>query len=198
MNDSMLNPQYHLSELFNLGLNRKKFECISTKDKLFALNTSKNTFVALLFTLFASGQLFSGIIIAFTSEDKLTADFYVIFSILFIVGLVGLRQFLWLVNGRQEMIIENGSLTLLKKGTFFTKPKVYSFRQVENIRVAFDEDQHSVYDKIQQNSKINRKVLFGHIIGQISFDYKGETIKLFCDMNKDERVHIINEMTKRK
>ncbi len=194
----MLNSQYQFSKLFNLGVNRKKFECVSTEEKLFAMNTSKNTFGSLLLTLFASGHLFSGIIIAFTSEEKLSADFYIVFSVLFIVGIIGFRQFLWLVNGRQEMIIENGFLTLLKKGTFLTKPKVYSFNQVENIREAFDEDQHSLYDKIQQNSKVNRKVLFGHILGQISFDYKGVIIKFFCDMTKEERAYLVYKMTKRK
>lgn len=198
MKETLLNFQYQYSKLFNLGLNRKKFEIVKTNDKLFAMNTPKNTFIALLFTLFASGHLFSGLIVGTTSTDKLGADFYLVFLLLFVVGLIGLRQFLWLVNGRQEMTIENGTLTLTKKGTFFTKPKTYSFDKVENIRQAFDEDNLSLFDKIQKDIVVNRKVIFGHIYGQVLFDYNQQTVKIFCDLDKDERLKLIDEMNKRK
>lgn len=198
MKETLLNFQYQYSKLFNLGLNRKKFEIIKINEKFFAMNTSKNTFIALLFTLFASGHLFSGLIISTTSTDKLDADFYLVFSLLFVVGLIGLRQFLWLVNGRQEMTIEHGILTLTKKGTFFTKPKTYSFDKVENIRQAFDEDSLSLFDKIQQNIGVNRKVIFEHIYGQIIFDYNRQTIKVFSDLDKNDRLILIDEMNKLK
>jgi hypothetical protein len=193
-----LNLLYRYSKLFNHGLNRKKFEIVKTNDRLFAINTSKNTFFALLFTLFVSGHLFSGFIIAATSTDKLGADFYLVFSLLFFVGLIGFRQFLWLVKGRQEMIIESGILTITKKGTFFTEPKTYSFDKVENIRQAFDEDNLSLFDKTLQNIGVNRKVIFGHIYGQILFDYNQQTIKVFCDLDKYERLKLIEEMNNRK
>ncbi|MFN6176632.1 MAG: hypothetical protein ACK46G_03760 [Flavobacteriales bacterium] len=198
MKETILNFQYQYSKLFNLGLNRKKFEIIKTEDKLFAMNTSKNTFIALLFTFFASGHLFSGLIVGATSTDKLGADFYLIFFLLFVVGLIGFRQFLWLVNGRQEMTIENGTLTLIKKGTFLTKPNSYSFDKVENIRQAFDEDNLSLFDKIQKNISVNRKVIFGHIYGQVLFDYNQQTVKIFCDLDKNERLKLIDEMNKQK
>lgn len=198
MKETIINLQYQYSKLFILRLNRKKFEIVKTKNKFFAMNTSKNTFIALLFTLFASGQLFSGLTVGFSSIYKLDADFYLVFFLLLIIGLIGFRQFLWLVNGRQEMTIENGTLTLTKKGIFFTKPKPYSFDKVENIRQAFDEDNISLIDKIQKNLAVNRKVIFGHIYGQVLFDYNQQTVKIFCDLDKDERIKLIDEMNKLK
>jgi len=198
MEETILNFQYQYSKLFNLGLNRKKFEINATTDKLFAMNTSKNTFIALLFTLFASGHLFSGLIVGLNSTEKLGTDFYLAFTILFIVGLIGFRQFLWLVNGRQELTIENGNLTLYKKGTFLTKPKIFDLEKVQNIRQAFDEDNQTLFDKIQNNISVNRKVIFGHIFGQILFDYNGNTIKVFSDLKKVERLKLIDEIYKRK
>lgn len=198
MKEKLLNFQYQYTRLFNLRLKRKKFEIVKINDKLFAMNTSKNTFIALLFTLFASGHLFSGLIVGTTSTDKLGTDFYLVFSLLFVVGIIGFRQFLWLINGRQEMTIENGTLMLTKKGTFFTRPKTYSFDKVENIRQAFDEDNLSLSDKIQQNIVANRKVTFGHIYGQVLFDYNQQTVKIFCDLDKDERLKLIDEINKRK
>lgn len=197
MKNVILNLQYQYSRLFNIGLNRKKFDCVSTPDKLHAMNTSKNTFIALLFTFFSCGLLFSGLIEASNGKNEITIGFAIVFFVIhFTVGLLGLRQFLWLINGRQEMIIENGNLTLTKKGTFFTKTKIYSINLVTNIRTAIDEDSLSLFDKIRYNIGLNRKVLFGHIIGQILFDYKGKTVKLFNDLDKSERLSLINEIEK--
>ena len=198
MKESILNFQYQYSKLFNLGLNRKKFEIVETKEKLFAMNTSKNTYLALLFTLFASGHLVSGLIVVTTSINKFGSDFYFAFSLLFIIGFIGFRQFLWLINGSQKMTIENGTLTLSKRGTFLTKPKMYSFDNVENIRQAFNEDNLTLLDKIQRSIGVNRKVIFGHIYGQVLFDYNRQTIKVFCDLDKNERLKLIDEMNKRK
>ena len=198
MKEAILNIQYQYSKLFNLGLKRKQFEINVTTGKLFAMNTSKNTFIALLFTLFASGHLFLGFILGLGSTEKLDADFYLAFSILFVFGLISFRQFLWLINGRQELTIENSTLILYKKGTFLTKPKVYDLEKVQNIRQAFDEDSDTLFDKIQKNISINRKVIFGHTFGQILFDYDGSTIKVFNDLDKAERLQLINEMNKLK
>jgi hypothetical protein len=197
MKNAILNLQFQFSQLFNIGFNRKKFDCISTPDKLYAINTSKNTFIALLFTLFSCGLLFTGLIEAFSDTNEITIDFVIIFFVIHLaIGILGLRQFLWLINGKQEMIIENEYLTITKKGTFFTKPKIYSLNLVTNVREAIDEDSLSLLDKIRNNVGLNRKIVFGHIVGQILFDYKGKTIKLFSDLDKSERRWLINEIEK--
>jgi hypothetical protein len=196
MKETTLNIQYRYSKILNLGLNRKKFEINATADKLFAMNTSKNTFIALMFTLFVSGHLFSGVIIHLSSTEKLGADFYLVFTILFIVVLISFRQFLWLLNGRQELIIENGALTLYKKGTYLTKPKTFDLKNVQNVRQAIDEDSQTLFEKIQNNISVNRKVIFRHVFGQILFDYNGKTVRLFNDLDKSERLRLINEIEK--
>jgi hypothetical protein len=193
--NALLNIQYQFSRLFNIGLNRKKFEIISNSDNLFAFNTSKNTFFSLFFTLMLSGYLFAGFIEGYINKKEVTVQFVLIF---FIFGLIGLRQFLWLINGRQEMTIENRNLTLTKKGTFLTKPKIYNLDLVTNIRQAINEDNLSIIDKIKFNIGLNQKVLLRHIMGEILFDYNGKTIKVFNDLDKNERVKLINEISKRK
>jgi len=198
LKDALLNFQYQYSKLFILGFNRKRFEIISSPEKMFAVNNSKNTFIALLFTLFASGHIFSGPVVAFTSNKQLEVDFYVVFSFLFLIGLISFRQFLWLINGRQEMAIENGHLILSKKGTFWTKPKTYSFDNVSNIRQLHNFTNTSLYDKIQQNIGLNKKVIFSHNIGQIYFDYNKKTVKVFCDLEKEERVELIQAMNRQR
>ena len=186
------------SRLFNLSFSRKKFEYVSSKDKLFALNTSANTFIALIFTLFSCAFLFTGFIEAFVNKSEISIEFIIVFSLHFLIGLSGLRHFLWLINGRQELTIENGELILIKKGTFLTKPKTYSFDSVTNIRSAISDDNLSIIDKIQQNISLNRKVFFRQILGQILFDYKGKTIRVFNDMNSKERSELIIEIMKLK
>jgi len=161
------------------------------------MNTSKNTIIALLFTFFSCGLLFSGLIEAFVNKAEITTDFIIVFwAIHPIFGIIGLRQFLWLINGSQELTIENGTLTLTKKGTFFTRPKTYSLASITNVRQTIDEDNLSLLDKILFTIALYRKVLFGHIVGQVLFDYEGKTIKVFNDMNMKERSQLVNEMMK--
>lgn len=192
MRNSLLYLQYQYSKLFTRGFNRKKFECISTTEKLYAMNTSKNTFIALIFTLFSCGLLFTGIIEYTTNHRTLTTAFVLIFFIIHpLIGVLGLRQFLWLVNGRQELRIEHGKLTLSKKGTFLTKSHVYELALITTVKQAIDEDDLSLFEKIRYNIALNRRVIFGHVLGQVLFSYNGQTVKLFSDLDKAEKIKLI-------
>lgn len=145
-----------------------------------------------------SAHLVSGFIEYYNEEGKVQLDFYVAFGILFIVGLICFRHFIWLVNGRQELLIQDNKLTLTKKGTFFTSPKTYDLDKVSNIRQYIDGEKLSTFERTQMNISLTRKVLFNHILGQILFDYFGKTVKVFNDLEESERKFIINEMTKLK
>jgi hypothetical protein len=53
------------------------------------MNTSKNTFIALLFTFFSCGLLLSGLIEAMNGKNEITVDFVIVFFVIhFIVGLI--------------------------------------------------------------------------------------------------------------
>jgi hypothetical protein len=191
--ESILRFQYQYSHFFVLGLNRKKFEMTSTADKFYAMNTSKNTFVALLLTLFSCALFFTGFIEAFINKAEINTEFIIVFWIIHpVFGAIGLRQFLWLINGRQELRIENGELTLMKRGTFFTRPKTFSLASITNVRQTVDEDSLSLFDKILNTYSLYRRILFGHIIGQVLFDYNGETINVFNDMNENDKAKLVN------
>lgn len=196
--ESILNFQNKFSRLFNFGFRQKKFEYKISSDSFWAVNTSKSSFFTILFTLFGSAHLVSGLIEYYNEEGKVGLDFYFAFGILFIVGLICFRQFLWLVNGRQELLIQDNKLTLTKKGTFFTNPKTYDLDKISNIRQYIDEERLSTFEKTQMNISLTRKILFNHILGQILFDYFGKTIKVFNDLEESERKFVINEMTKLK
>ena len=193
MLNAIIDFQYKFSQLYNSGINRKKFECRLSPNQLYAMNTSKNTFIALLFTLFSCGLLFSGIVESTNKRNEITVGFVLVFFVMhFIAGLVGLRQFLWLLNGRQEMTIENGLIILEKKGTFLVKSKTYEFDKAQNFREFNDQENLSVLEKTRLNIDLTRKVLFGHILGQIQFDYDGKKIKVFSDLNKVERIKLLS------
>ena len=159
--DKSINFQYQYSRIFTFGLNRKKFECLPKSNDLFASNNSRNTFIALGFTLFSCGLFFSGIIEGFINGNEITTEFILVFFVVHpIVATIGLRQFLWLINGRQELRIENGKMTLSKKGTFLTKIQSFELKHVENIRNEIQENSLSTFDKTLRNIALNRKLLF--------------------------------------
>jgi hypothetical protein len=195
--DKALNFQYHYSEIFTKGINRKKFEILSKSNSLFALNNSRNTFMSVVFTLFSCGLFFSGIIEGFINGNEITTEFIVVFFIIHpIIGIIGLRQFLWLVNGRQELRIENGKMSLIKKGTFLTKKETFELKHVENIRREIDTESLPKFEKILRNIRLGQKVFFSHIMGEILFDYKRKKIKLFNQLSEIQKTELINEINK--
>ena len=193
--NTALSFQYQYSRIFTFGLNRKKFVCLPKSNSLFASNNSRNTFIALGFTLFSCGLFFSGIIEGFINENEITTEFILVFFVAHpIVATIGLRQFLWLINGRQELRIENGKMPLTKKGTFLTKTQTFELEHVENIRNEIQEDSLTLYYKILRNISLNRKLLFSHIIGEILFNYKGKKVKLFNELTESQKTELITEI----
>lgn len=165
------------------------------KNGLFASNNSRNTFIALGFTLFSCGLFFSGIIEGFINGNEITTELIVVFFLIHpIVAIIGLRQFLWLINGRQELRIENEKMTLTKKGTFLTKTRNFELEYVKNLRNETNENELSLYDKVLWNIALNRKLLFSHIIGEILFDYKGKKVKLFNELTENQKTELITEI----
>ncbi|AGC77869.1 hypothetical protein LX97_01955 [Nonlabens dokdonensis] len=193
--DKLINFQYQYSRIFTFGLNRKKFVCLPKSNSLFASNNSRNTFIALGFTLFSCGLFFSGIIEGFINGNEISTEFILVFFVVHpIAATIGLRQFLWLINGRQELRIEKGKMTLSKKGTFLTKTQSFELKHVENIRNETQENSLSTYDKTLRNIALNRKLLFGHIMGEIIFKYKGKKVKLFNELTENQKAELITEI----
>jgi len=193
--DKALNFQYQYSRIFTFGLNRKKFVCLPKSNSLYASNNSKNTFLALGFTLFSCLLFFSGFIEWYTNGTKITTGFIIVFFVVHpIVATIGLRQFLWLINGRQDLRIENGKMTLTKKGTFLTKKQTFELEHVENVRNEIQDNSLSTYDKTLRNIALNRKLLFSHIMGEIIFNYKGKKVKLFNELTENQKAELITEI----
>jgi len=179
--------------LFSKPYNRKKFILEVSENRFYAINTSKNTYMAIIFTLMGSLQVFSGLIEGFKRGAILNSEFILVFSFLFIVGIISFRQFLWLTRGKHEMIIENEKLTLSKKGTFFTFPKVYDINNIKDVRIIFDEGNTYIENQLNQMS-LMRKVIYSHTIGQVSIKYKATFIKIFSDLTKQEREELQKAM----
>jgi hypothetical protein len=195
--DSILNLQYQYSKIFTLGLKRKKFTIRVTESGIEAENNSRNTFISLLFTLFSCGLLFSGIIEAFVNGNKITLEFVLVFWVVHImVGLIGLRQFLWLVNGTHHLRIKDCILTLDKSGTFLTRPKKFNLNEIERLAPSLNEEEMNLFDRIQNNIRLNHRLLFRHTYGQVTFDYKGKTIHVFSDLTKIEKVELTEKIEK--
>lgn len=169
--------------------------CLPKSNSLFASNNSRNTFITIGFTLFSCGLFFSGIIEGFVNGNEITTKFILVFFVAHpIVATIGLRQFLWLINGRQELRIENGKMTLTKKGTFLTKTQTFELEHVENVRNEILEDSLTLYNKILRNISLNRKLLFSHIMGEILFNYKGKKVKLFNELTESQKTELITEI----
>jgi hypothetical protein len=135
---------------------------------------------------------FTGFIELNHLKSPVTTDFIIVFFIVHpALAVISLRQFLWLINGKQELIMENGNLTLKKRGTFFTTDKVYSFKSIKNLRKAVDEDQLSPVEKVVFTLSIFQKIFYRQVLGEVLFDYQYDTIRVFNDLTNDEKEKLI-------
>ena len=193
--NDILRTQYQFTKLFTLGIRRRAFSIKETKDGFISENNSRNTYITLLFTLFLSGLIFSGMIEVFFRGVLITVDFIIVLFILHVfLGIIGLRHFLWLMNGKHIIRINECELILEKKGTFLTKPRVYKLELIKKLSPTVGEDQMSLYDKIQDRIRLNHKLLFSHTYGQLTFEYEGRTVKLFSDLTQTEKVHLVERI----
>jgi hypothetical protein len=194
---AIIEVQYKYSKLYALGVKRRHFVITQDEKSVLAENNSKNTYFSLVFALFMSGLLIGGFVEAFILGSEITIAFDIVFWVLhIIIGLIGLRHFLWLVNGRHVLRISECDLTLEKRGTFFTRTKSFDLNLVRNLSIIPGEEEMSLYDKIQNNIRINHQLLIRHTYGQITFQYDGETIKVFSDLTKDEKTKLVELIEK--
>jgi hypothetical protein len=193
----ILSFMYWYTKQFILKINRKRFELTSSDERLWAMNNSRNTIPAILFFGLGSMFFFSGILELHESNPKITTDFIMVFFVVHpIFALVSLRQFLWLINGKQELTVENGNLTLRKRGTFFTSNKLYPIKSIKNIRKAVQEDQFSDIEKVKFRISIGKKVFYRQVFGEVLFEYQYNTIRVFNDLEDQEKEELIAELLK--
>lgn len=197
IDNPILSFMYWYAKLFILKINRKRFELIATNERLWAINNSRNTIFSILFFGFGSMFFFTGILELHNSNSKITTGFIIVFFIVHpIFALVSLRQFLWLVNGKQELTTENESLILRKRGTFFTSDKIYPIKSIKKIRKAVDENQLSDIEKVKYKISIFQKMFYRQVFGEILFEYQYDTIRVFNDLEDQEKEELIAELLK--
>jgi hypothetical protein len=188
---------YWYTKLFILKINRKRFELTSTDERLWAINNSRNAIFAILFFGFGTMFFFSGISEFRHLNTAVTIEFIIVFFVVHpIFALISLRQFLWLVNGKQVLTVENGNLTLRKRGTFFTSDKVYPIKSIKNIRKAVDEEQLSPTEKMVFRISIFKKVFIRQVFGEVLFEYQYNAIRVFNDLEDQEKEELIAELLK--
>ena len=80
--------------------------------------------------------------------------------------------------------------------TFFTSDKVYPLKSIKNIRKAVDEEQLLPVERVRLRLSIFRKVFLRQIFGEILFEYQYNTIRVFNDLDNEDKEKLIAELLK--
>ncbi|NMH29273.1 hypothetical protein [Flavobacterium silvaticum] len=198
--------QMAIADLMLSGINRKYFH-FEIRDGVFiAKNNSRNSYFSILF-FFVMAVMPLNIIQAFADKPIVNLEFLIYFGLVVpIFGIIGLRKFLWLIRGKEQIIIDGKQLTHQKSGTFLTKKKVYDLSQIRNVRdiknpthylgYATDELNKYVLQGLQKQ-RIIRAIMWLMTIGQIGFTYKNQKVRLFNQLDDSQIAFIIRELEKR-
>ncbi|QKG52165.1 hypothetical protein [Hymenobacter sp. BRD67] len=198
LKNTLLELQYQYSKLFVISIPRRSFYYEISDNQFIASNTSRNTLISIVFTAFASLLLLSGIIELCSKQVNITTDFVVVFFLVHpIIGLLAFRQFLWLVNGTEELIVENHLITLKRKGTFWIKSNSYQLDSIDFVR-KLDWSNLPLYDKIQFNIRLNLLLIFKMTTGEISFNYQDKEIFFFSNLLENEKLLVVDQIVRLK
>ena len=97
---------------FNIG--KPKFKYYTENSIFYAENNSRKSFFAILFFGFMSVFIFSGVFLLINNKN-ISLDLILIgFIIHPIIGIYGLRKFLWLIRGKEI-------ITLIRKKSLWEK-----------------------------------------------------------------------------
>jgi hypothetical protein len=99
-------------------------------------------------------------------------------------GVYTIRTFLWMIAGKESILIERGQLTIDKKGALFVKAKTYDLNEVKNIRVAGNDNKGAW--GYQQNNWMSLGTN-----GTIKFDYGLKTIRMADGIDEAEASYLI-------
>lgn len=184
---------------FNIG--KPKFKYYTENGVFYAENNSRKSFFALLFFGFMSIFIFSGLIVLINKKEMSLE--LILFGLIThtIVGIFGLRKFLWLIRGKEIITIDDDNIKISKIGTFWTNDKIFKKSDVKNLR---DKSEDEIYIKTQfeffneyRNSiREHQRVMLYLTVGEILFDYKFSKIRVFNWLNQNERKILIDEMRK--
>lgn len=184
---------------FNIG--KPKFNYYTENGIFYAENNSRKNFFTILFFGFMSIFIFSGLILLI-NEKKISLGLIVIgFIIHPIVGIFGLRKFLWLIRGKEIIIIDDENLKISKIGTFWTSDKIFKKSEIKNLRDKFEDNTYNktpfdFFNEYRNSIKELQRSMLYLTIGEILFDYKFSKIRVFNWLNENERKILLNEIKK--
>ena len=187
--------------VLNFRIGKSKFNFHSENGMFYAENSSRNSFFSLLFFGMLSLFIFSGIFMLNDIKEISIELILIGFLLHPIVGIIGLRKFLWLIRGKEILTIDSEYLKISKTGTFWIKDKIYRKKEIKNIRDKFNDEIYSKdrpkwYNEKMNSIKENQRLMLYFTIGEILFDYKFSKIKVFNCLNENERKTLIDEMKK--
>ena len=189
--------QRFIANLIFAKLKRKRFTSWNENEIFNAENPSRNTYFNVLFSGMMSCFILVSIFGMFTGED------YISNIVFLILGIIGLRQFLWITRGIEKIKIDGKNLYLTKEGSFLKKNTTYELKKISNVRAKIiknEEEESEIKKHIQDMRKTlfeNHRIFFGFATGEIFFKYGYETISLFSNINDSEKKLVVSEIEKR-
>lgn len=141
-----------------------------------------------LFFMFL-GEIFVFMILLLNVLTEPMFLFLLIWLLPWTFGLITtLRHYLFLINGEEVIIIQDGILTLEKNGTFYSKPKKFIIEKIAGLKLKEER-----IDFLNFNRRI-RSSWEIYIGSTMRFIYKYKTIEFGGSLDMQEAIFIFNKI----
>jgi len=102
------------------------------------------------------------------------------------------RTFFWYLFGKENVKITQNNLIILKKGTFFVKPKKYELCKIKDIRI--EQYKFKFLDFFGSRRSLTTLISYGCIV----FDYENKTFNFGESIENYNKAEKIGELLKTK
>jgi hypothetical protein len=105
-------------------------------------------------------------------------------------GVLTIRNWLWLLVGREILSFEQKDLIITKKGAPLYSPKIYDLREVRNFSLNQGLNSNNIFGMNRNAWKRGKNGIF-------KFDYGRKTIKTTNELDEAEGRYILNIISKK-
>lgn len=112
--------------------------------------------------------------------DKINGELPFFTFLILLAGMFVLKSFLWHLQGKERIELNDQELVITKLGTILTSIKRYELSQIDNFRLT---EQHTSPWVLR---------LYGFTGGEVEFDYYGNKKSFAQTINKKEAQTIVN------
>lgn len=158
---------------------------------------SKKNFHSFFLAIWLSGLAVVGIALFMNFKNITTG---IACLLLVLIGIFGFRLLLWILFGKEKIVMTKTELLVMKKGTFYLPLTRISLKEIESIKIdySFIEGENGFKGFKGRVTEMSYKMPYLKILnhGRIVINFNGKQYSILSGLSVEEGKEVIEEINK--